>query len=145
MSGITMALARSRSPRVVVANRTVSASEGALPPFAVTPTATWQVTTAGQVQTNTGIGAVNVSGEFLPDGGSASLFEIRADVNSGSVGGSATGSWLDLSATRGWNVSRTGSAGTTTANITVQIRTAADQVLRGSASITLDATIIDIS
>lgn len=57
-----------------------------------------------------------------PSTGIGNNFWVRATLNSGTLNGGTTGVWLQLSSDRTWNVLRS-SAGTQTANLTLQIAT----------------------
>ena len=48
-------------------------------------------------------------------------YEIKATLNSGSLSSGTTGTWLALTSDRSWSVSRS-TTGTTTANLTIEIR-----------------------
>jgi len=65
------------------------------------------------------------SGNWIsPVSAAGNAYEIRMTVNSGSTPtGSATASWLALGTTRTWSLSQA-VVGTTTANVTVEIRKA---------------------
>lgn len=67
-------------------------------------------------------------------------YEIRADVTSGSLSSGTTGSWLVLSTSRSWAVTRT-VIGTKTATMAVQIRRVSDSVVLTTATITITATV----
>lgn len=77
-------------------------------------------------------------------GGAASDYDIFATLNSGTVTGSPTGSWLNLGSGRSWTCTRASNiAGTTSAQITVQIRNATTLAVLATGTITLDA-VVDI-
>lgn len=74
-----------------------------------------------------------------PDSAAPGDYEVRVTVNSGSLDiGDSTGIWLALTSNRSWGCEVTG-IGTSTANITVDIRLGSLTV--ASAVITLDATV----
>lgn len=80
-----------------------------------------------------------VVGEWML-GGAAADYEVRAVVLSGSVSGSATGSWLGCATDREWTRNRA-VVGTSTAQIQVEIKLAAGTSILASAVITLKATV----
>lgn len=84
-------------------------------------------------RTTLGGGAVAISGEWLV-GGSASAFETRATINSGTLTSGTTGSWLGLGTNRVWVKEKVG-AGSATVNLTIEIRRASDGVVLDSATI----------
>lgn len=88
-------------------------------------------------------GVVEGTGEADYDwliAGAAADYEVRADVTSGSLGSGTTGSWLSLSSTRAWSVTRS-VLGTSSATMTVRIRRASDAVVLETATISLEATV----
>lgn len=62
-------------------------------------------------------------GDWVIPNGNANLYEARATLNSGAVSSGTTGSWLALSSTQTWTVTRS-VVGTSTANLTIEIRLA---------------------
>ena len=102
-------------------------------------TAWYEVRSNGKVYRSTIGGAVSYYEDWLLSG-AAGDYQVRATVTSGSVSGSATGSWLALTSTRAWSVTDNFAGGpSATANITVEIRDTATNTVRASASITLNA------
>lgn len=79
-------------------------------------------------------------GNWVTPTSRASAYEVRATLNSGSVDGTsaATGTWLAMTADRRWTVTRT-TIGTSTANLTLEIRRASDGTVMDSATISLTA------
>lgn len=77
-----------------------------------------------------------------PEENASDAYEVRATLDSGDspTSGSAVGSWLALSSTRTWEVSRT-TNGTTTSNLTIEIRAAGSGRILASASVTIEATV----
>lgn len=77
-----------------------------------------------------------------PTGGSdGDDYEIKATKNSGSTPtGAAINTWLALSTTRSWQVNRS-SLGTTSCNLTIEIRDAATQTVQDSQTYTMSATV----
>lgn len=94
----------------------------------------YSLTTAGQVN---GTGALSY--DWLI-GGSASDYEVRADIVSGSLSSGTTGSWLPLSSSRFWNLTRT-VIGSINCQMTVRIRHAVSTVELASCSVLLTATV----
>lgn len=81
----------------------------------------------------------DVSGEWRVAGASSD-FEARATVNSGSLTAGTTGSWVGLSSTQTWSLTRS-TAGLSNCNFTLEIRRASDGVVLTSASITLTSEV----
>lgn len=80
--------------------------------------------------------------EIWLDSGTASGFEVRATVTSGTLSSGTTGSWQVLSTDRSWTVTRS-AVGVKSATMTVEIRNATTLAVLDSASITLQATVQD--
>lgn len=92
---------------------------------------------AGYVTIYSGSGIF--SGEYNPSA-SGSLYDIRwTNVSGAPTGGSATGTWLNLGSTRGWDISRA-TPGTSTCTGTVEIRDASTLTVLATATITLTVT-----
>jgi hypothetical protein len=77
--------------------------------------------TSAIIATTSLIGPITVGNWVSPTGAAPGAYECRADVNLGSVSGSATGAWLALTSSRSWSVVRS-SPGSTDAELTVSIR-----------------------
>lgn len=107
---------------------------------AVTPanaTASYSLTSAG-LETASG----NANNTWLL-AGAASDYEARVTVNSGSLTTGTTGSWLGLGTTRTWTlVNSSDTPGTTTASVTVEIRTVSGSVVVASAPVDFTATVL---
>jgi hypothetical protein len=71
-------------------------------------------------------------------GGTNSDFEARMTVNSGSLSAGTTGSWVALSSTQTWTLSRA-TAGISTASATLEIRLAGSATVLDSATIDFEA------
>lgn len=70
----------------------------------------------GDIMTNTSVPAD--SGDWItPKGRAPGAYEARATLNSGTLNGGTTGSWLALTSTRSWTCANTASA-----NLTIEIR-----------------------
>lgn len=78
-----------------------------------------------------------ISGEWLL-AGSASDFEVRATLNSGTTPSGTLGSWVALSTTRTWELSAP-SGQVRSCELTVEIRRASDSTVVATATITIDA------
>ena len=79
-------------------------------------------------------------GDWVTPTGNANLYEVRATLNFGAVSSGTTGSWLALTSTRTWTVTRS-VIGTANANLTIEVRRASDSVVVGSALVYLTAEI----
>jgi hypothetical protein len=71
----------------------------------------------------------------------ASALEVQVTFTGTTPTGSATGSFLPLSSTRSWGITR-GSVGTSTSTLTVQIREIANPANTVTRTISLSATVI---
>ena len=67
-------------------------------------------------------------------------YESRVTVNSGSLTSGTTGTWQVLSSSREWIINRT-LVGTSSVNLTVEIRRASDAVVLDAATINMTADI----
>lgn len=109
-------------------------------------TAQYSLLATGQARGTTSDGTggtdiVDYPSEWLLSGVNSD-YEVWCTVDSGTVTGSATGSWLLLSTTRSWTKTKPSSPiGLLSATITVQIRRVSDSVVLDTATITLDAEI----
>lgn len=91
----------------------------------------------GSYEKQTNSAGIVSYGNWCNPPGNASLYEIRATVASGlSVTGSATASWLALTADRAWTLTRI-LTGIHESVLTVEVRRASDGVVMDSATITL--------
>lgn len=98
--------------------------------------ATYQLNSDGKIYDD----GVDI-GSWVTPNASASAYQAKAEIVSGSPSGTF-GSWLNLSTSRSWLVTRDGSfegVGTSTAVITVEIRDTATATVRDTATITLQA------
>lgn len=92
--------------------------------------------------TNTGLEQATglADGTWLT-AGSASSYEVRATLVSGSLTSGTTGSWLSLASSHSWNVTRTlNLGGTTEAVLTIEIRLGAAVV--ATATVTISAEVV---
>lgn len=121
---------------VAISNQNISDSAAGAPSLASYGLANTGVASWATINSGSG----TFGGEWLPSG-TASNYDVRVTVNSGSLDGSssATGSWLNLGTTRSWAVARS-SVGNQSANLTVEIRDAGTLSVLDSATITLSAT-----
>lgn len=86
--------------------------------------------------------ATAISGEWL-SAGSASDYEVRATLSSGTLSSGTTGSWLNLGTTREWHTIRTdNTSGDTDGVLLIEIRLAATGTVVTSATITLRARVL---
>ena len=74
--------------------------------------------------------------------GVASDDDVFATLNSGALSAGTTGSWMNLGVTRAWSVTRGGVVGINTANLTIQIRSAATLAVLASANVIITAETI---
>ena len=80
--------------------------------------ATYQLTPGGDITHN----FVDSGDWIVPNNAAPGLYEVRATVTSGSISsGDATGSWLALTSTRTWTVTRD-IVGLSSATLTIEIR-----------------------
>jgi hypothetical protein len=126
-------------------NQSVSLSNDVITATSISPadaTSIYQLNANGLIQ---GIrnGSTATEGTWLL-GGTASAFEVRATLQSGSLDGGSTGVWMNLGSTRNWQRNNSNNASSTTsAVIFVEIRDVATQTVLTSATITLQA-VVDI-
>lgn len=92
---------------------------------------------------NTGTGGLDLLESWVVPNAAASDYEAYVSVTTGSVGGSATGSWLSLGSNREWNVLTSSYPETVSAVISVQIRKIGTTTVLDTATITLSASSID--
>lgn len=110
---------------------------------AVTPaTATngYRLNSNGKVYTETPTGTYNYIEDWVTPNGAASSYECYVTVTSGTLSSGTSGSWLALSSTRDWTVTRT-TLGTKTCTFTVDIRKVGTTTVLDSATITLEAEV----
>lgn len=97
------------------------------------------VTSAGTYAVTLSTSGGGPTGDWIsPTSLASGSYEIRATATSGTVSTGTVGSWLALSSTRTWTVSR-GSVGSKACTLTIEIRTEGVTVYSGS--ITLRATV----
>ncbi len=101
--------------------------------------ATYQLTSAGVINQITNSGGTTSPGNWIsPVSAAGGNYEVRATVNSGSLTSGTTGSWTALSSSQSWVRQQT-SIGTSSCNLTIEIRHATTLVVLDTASITLNA------
>lgn len=104
----------------------VNFTTGAVSDFQISPGSASAEVTFTNTGTYTGTGNIQgFSGNWIvPLSAAGSAYDIRLTRNTGSTpSGSSTGVWLSLGTTRTWTISQSG-VGTTTSNVTVEIRNA---------------------
>ena len=103
---------------------------------ATTAVASYAIGSDGQVRDHDG----NILESWLLGGGTASNYEVRATVSSGTLSSGTTGSWLSCGTTRTWSISNSARDNSTvTSVLTIQIRLASTGVVQDSATVTLSA------
>jgi len=104
--------------------------------------------TSGTAQANYQIGSdgkvrdqsLGILESWLLGGGTASNYEVRATVTSGSLSTGTVGSWLNCGTTRTWTLRNSAMNNSVlTCVMTVEIRLASSGVVQDSATITLEA------
>lgn len=95
----------------------------------------YELQSDGNLLTTTG------SGSWLIGSTSGFLYECRATLTSGTLSSGTAGSWLALSSTRRWTVSRA-SLGSKNCTFTLEIGLAGANTALDTASITLSATVM---
>lgn len=117
---------------VTISNLTVTNTD-------VTPAlveATYQLNSNGKIYDD----GIEV-GSWVTPNSAAGDYQVKAEIVSGSPTGTFS-SWINLSTSRSWLVSRDGSldgVGTTSAIISIEIRDTATSTVRDTATITLQA------
>lgn len=123
---------------VALSNRTISETQSLLP-----ASAALQLTNGGVANQVLGIGGTTFLQNWLTPQSGMSGYEARATQTSSNGNGTLTGTlgtWLNLGTTRTWELAITGSAGTATRTLTVEIRDTATSTVQATATITLNAT-----
>ena len=120
----------------------VSFTAGAVSDLQIDPGSASAEVTFTNAGAYTGTGNITgFSGNWItPTAAAGSAYEIRLTVNSGSTpSGSATASWLALGTTRTWTISRSG-LGSTTSNVTIEIRRASTLAVLSNGGGAFDMT-----
>lgn len=99
---------------------------------------TYRLTSGGVIETQRTPTGTTVQGSWVTPTSSAANYEVLATLTSGTVTGSATGSWLALNTTRSWSVLQ-GIIGTNSASLALSIRRIGTTTVLASTAITLEA------
>lgn len=100
--------------------------------------ASYSLESDARIASTTTLDGYNLLGDWVsPNSAAPGSYEVRADIVSGSVTGSATGSWLALTSSRTWTIQLLGE-GFFSAILTVSIRLSG--VTLASCTVTLEAT-----
>lgn len=102
------------------------------------PTAQYELNASGDVNKTNGNNTVVDWGDWVLPKAHAGSYECFATLDSGTLSTGTTGSWLALTSTRTWTVSRS-SNGTSTAQITVQIRKVGGSTILATSVVTIQA------
>lgn len=104
----------------------------------------YQLTSGGKEQGGIGTASsilYSDIGDWVTPTSNANLYEARATLNSGAVSSGTTGSWLALTSTRTWTVTRS-VIGTASANLTIEIRLAGGPgTILASATVSMTADV----
>jgi hypothetical protein len=101
----------------------------------------YRLTSGGdEQQTSNGGAYVDVGDWVIPKIAAGADYEVRATATSGTPSTGTTDSWLALSATQTWTVTRS-SLGTKSCTLTIEVRNASTLDVLASTSITLTATV----
>jgi hypothetical protein len=104
----------------------------------------YQITSGGKEQEGFGT-ATSISysdtGDWVIPNGNASLYEVRATVNSGAVSSGTTGTWLSLGTTRTWTLTRD-TAGISSVNLTIDIRLIGGTAILATAPVNLSIELL---
>jgi hypothetical protein len=103
-----------------------------------TATATYRLTSAGQIEATTSGGGTASTPWISPQVNMAN-YEARATLLSGSATTGTFGAWMSLSTTRSWSKQATSGSGLLTVTFTLEIRRASDAVVLDSQTITIQA------
>lgn len=104
-----------------------------------TAIAQYQLRSSGDIFATTSNNTVFDVGDWIAPKANAGGYECFATLNSGTLTGGTTGSWLALTVDRSWSRTRA-SLGTTTAQITVDIRKVGTTQVLATVVVTLSAT-----
>lgn len=120
------------------------ANEFVLDNLPATGGAGYELTSAGKERSGVGSAGSIIytnTGDWVIPNGSASLYEVRATLNSGAVTTGTTGSFLSLGTTRTWTVTRT-TAGISAANLTIDIRRIGGATILATATVALEVELV---
>lgn len=105
-----------------------------------TCTAGYRLDQFGDIYHSNSAGTYSDQGDWIsPKGAAGADYEVRATLNSGTLTGGTTGSWVGLSGAITWYCERS-LAGTQGANLTIEIRNASSMAVLDSATVVLSAT-----
>ncbi len=145
MTGVMMAKMGGTTNPVRITNRLLVQQGFSISPADATASATLELLNTGQArEANNPGGIVNIAGQWLL-AGSASDFECRFTLQSGTINLGALGVWQALSATRnvGNLVTRAGNtpgSSNITGSVLVEIRRTGTSIILGSAVFDFDVT-----
>lgn len=105
-----------------------------------TATVSYYLTSGGKEQYSIHLAAAVDIGDWVVPNGSASAYECRMTMTGGTTfsSGDGAGTWLALSSTRSWTVTRS-TVGTKQATAIIEIRDVATSTLRATSSIDITA------
>lgn len=123
---------------------TVAISDASVSSIALSPltsTVEFSLLADGNITETDNGGTPTVIGQWVTNLVDPSQYEARMTVNSGTIGGTSTGTWVNLGVNRTWTVSRDGAlaGGTSNASALLEIRRAG--VVQDSATITFGAQV----
>lgn len=100
----------------------------------------YQLTNGGLEKYALTSGGFVTLGSWVIPTANAGNYEVRATLNSGSLTSGTTGSWLALSTTRTWVRQRI-AIGSSSANLTIEVRRASDGLVMASKTVDLTASV----
>lgn len=103
-----------------------------------TAVALYELRSTGDIFRTVNTTSTDIGDWITPKSAASAGYEVYATLNSGSLTGGTTGSWLALSSNRSWNVNQS-TTGIKTAVIGLQIRKTGTTTVLASATITLEA------
>lgn len=124
------------APVISITNQTVTNSTST----PATATAGYRLNSNGKVYGESPAGNFGFLEDWVTPNGAASSYEALVTVTSGSLSSGTSGSWLALSSTRDWTVTRT-TLGTNSCTFTVDIRKVGTTTVLDSATITIEAEV----
>jgi hypothetical protein len=82
----------------------------------------YSLTNLGRVFWNSSVFGSMMIGDWIsPVSAAPGAYEVRADLESGAVDGSATGSWLALTSSRSWSVSEFSNINQAALNVSIRL------------------------
>lgn len=110
----------------------------------INPTAcnvSYQLTSTGLEQvTTTSSGTATLGNWVTPTSAAGANYECQATITSGTLSSGTSGSWLVLSSTRTWTVTRS-TVGSKACTFTIDIRNASTLAVVATASVTISANV----